>query len=44
LHEKLPVIKSDTIVDPRAMVIHIQNTYVTNRAMMTSLRLKSIAY
>ncbi len=44
LHEEFTVIKPNTVVHPGAMMIHIQHTYIADRAMMASLWLKCITY
>ena len=41
--EELPVPKPDAIIDPRAVVVHIQHAPVASRAVMAPVRLKNIA-
>ncbi len=42
-NEELPVVKPDTVVDPGTVMIHIQNTLSTSRAMMCALGLEVVA-
>jgi hypothetical protein len=39
LQEIFLVVKSNAVVDPRAMMIHASDTATTSRAMMTTRRL-----
>ena len=40
----LIVAKSDTVVDPRAVVIHLQSARVTHRAVMRPVRFYAVAF
>jgi len=44
LHEELSVVEADAIVDPWAMVIHVENATVANTAMVSSIWLPYIAH
>lgn len=43
-HEEFAVPKANTVVDPRAVMVHVQHTPVASRAVMASLRLEYIAH
>ena len=43
LNEVFSVLKSDARVNPGTMMIKIQNTHITSRAMMSSIRFVSFA-
>ena len=40
----LIVAKSDTVVDPRAVVIHLQSARVTHRAVVRPVRFYAVAF
>lgn len=42
-HEELSVAPTDTVVDPRAVMIHAKNTPIAGPAVMTPIWLRSIA-
>lgn len=42
--KELSVVKTNAIVEPRAMVIHVKNASITNRAMMASFWLENMTY
>jgi len=42
--EKLAVPEPDTIVNPRAVMVHVQHASVAGRAVMAALRLKYVAH
>lgn len=42
--EIFAVPKTNTVIDPGAMVIHVQNTPIANRAMMASLWFENVAH
>jgi len=44
LHEKLPIVEAHAVVDPRAVVIHIQDASVANAAVVATVRLPNIAH
>lgn len=43
-HEVFPVPIANTIVDPRAVMVHIENATIASRAVVTTLRLEHIAH
>jgi len=44
LDEELPVVKADTVVDPWAVVIHVQHAPVAYAAVMSSVRFPDITH
>jgi len=44
LYEKLPVVEADTVVDPWAMVVHIEDAAVANTAVVCAVRLPYVAH
>jgi len=44
LDEELPVVEANTIVDPRAMMVHVEDAPVANAAVMHAVRLPDIAH
>mmetsp|Transcript_94938 Transcript_94938/g.186270 ORF Transcript_94938/g.186270 Transcript_94938/m.186270 type:complete len:300 (+) Transcript_94938:65-964(+) len=44
LDEEFPVVETDAVVDPRTMVIHVQDAAVTNAAMVGAVRLPHVAH
>jgi hypothetical protein len=43
-HEILAVPEAHTVVDPRAVMVHVEHTSVAHRAMVTSLWLEHVAH
>lgn len=44
LYEKLPVVKADAIVDPRAMMVHVKYAAIADTAMVSAIWLPNIAH
>ena len=42
--EVFAVPKANTVINPRTMVIHVENTTITNRAMMASLWFENVTH
>jgi hypothetical protein len=43
-HEKLPVPESNAIVNPRAVMVHIEDTPIASRAVMAAFGLENVAH
>lgn len=44
LEKEFPVVEAYTVIDPGAVVVHVQYASITSRAMMTSFWLKDVAH
>ena len=42
--KELAIPEANTVVDPRAMMVHIEHTTATTRAMVASFRLEDVAH
>lgn len=42
LHEELPVVEANAVIDPRTVMVHIEHTDVADWAVMASLRLEGV--
>lgn len=43
-HKEFAVPESNAVVDPGAVMVHVQDTPITGRAVMASLRLENVAH